>query len=83
MNDYHRDHEDYDTDGEYHETTTDCSWIPTPSFTPIRVLIKNGAWEGKNGWITGYKNEVGGNPITLDSGISLVWFDSEITKIIK
>ena len=56
--------------------------ITAHGFTPKPVIITDGAWKGEKGWIIGAKNQVDANPIVLESGISLVWFDSEI-EIIK
>jgi hypothetical protein len=50
------------------------------TFERVRVRITEGAWKGEKGWITGPKNEVNAHPITLDFGIRLVWFDSEIER---
>jgi len=45
-----------------------------------RVKIIDGAWKGEFGYITGPRNEAGANPITLDSGFQLAWFDHEILR---
>lgn len=47
-------------------------------FTPIPILIKEGAWRGIKGWIVGPKNQVESNPIITEGGNFLDWFDSEI-----
>lgn len=46
-----------------------------------RVKITSGAWKGETGFIIAEQMENKAWPICLESGINLVWFESEFEQI--